>query len=181
MKEFWQSFIARFQTTHGKEEQLSASLCGSFDTSNFGKFSSNNCIFEENYTSLSAQNSSQIKAESLKTGYNKFYFTNFAVVATLFVSIIFMFFVQFKVEALQDEIAQIEVQIADYKDEIQLLEVEWVYLTRPARLRELSARYLQENNYALASQIKNEEQLEKYYLVNYQKSEEQEMAQVQSF
>ena len=85
-------------------------------------------------------------------------------------SIITTFMVQFGVESLQDEIAKTESEIATYEDEIQLLEVEWVYLTRPERLRELATRYLQNNGYALASQIKNEEQLEKYHYATYQNS-----------
>jgi hypothetical protein len=107
---------------------------------------------------------------------NKYYLTNAAVVATLILSIVFMFFVQFGVENLQNNISKIESEIADHKDEIQLLEVEWVYLTRPERLRDLSARYLQNNSYAFANQIKNEEQMEKYHLVNYRKAAAQEVA-----
>jgi len=83
-----------------------------------------------------------------------------------------MFFVQFKVENLQEKITQSEEEIAFYQDEIQLLEVEWVYLTRPERLRILASRYLQDNGYALVSQIKDSNQMEKFYLANYQKYEE---------
>ena len=84
-----------------------------------------------------------------------------------------MFGVQFRVEALQDEMLKAEGEISAYEDNIQLLEVEWVYLTRPERLRVLSANYLKDNGYALASQIKNEDKMEKYYLANYQEVEEQ--------
>lgn len=69
-----------------------------------------------------------------------------------------------------------ESEIVAYEDEIQLLEVEWVYLTRPERLRTLASRYLQDNGYALASQIKDVDKLEQYYLVNYQKVESSGMA-----
>jgi hypothetical protein len=62
-------------------------------------------------------------------------------------------------------------QIIASEDEIQLLEVEWVYLTRPERLRQLASRYLQDNGYVLASQIKDSSKLEKYYLVSYKKYE----------
>jgi hypothetical protein len=102
---------------------------------------------------------------------NKFYFANCALVASVVLSILLMFVVQFKVEALQDGVLKTENEIAAYEDEIQLLEVEWVYLTRPERLRILASRYLQNNGYALASQIKDEEKLEKYYFANYQKVE----------
>ncbi len=102
---------------------------------------------------------------------NKFYFANCLLVASVICSIILMFLVQFKVEAMQDEMVRTESEIIAYEDEIQLLEVEWVYLTRPERLRTLASRYLQDNGYALASQIKDVDKLEQYYLVNYQKVE----------
>lgn len=101
---------------------------------------------------------------------NKYYFTNFALAFALIFAVILSFFVQFKVEKLQGEIANAQDEIAFFEDEIQILEVNWVYLTRPARLRELSAIYLQNNGYALASQIKNEEQVRNYHLINYQKT-----------
>ncbi len=112
---------------------------------------------------------------------NKFYLVNISVVATVILTIILMFIVQFKVEYLQDEVAKTEGEIAAFEDEIQLLEVEWVYLTRPERLRNLASRFLQDNSYMLASQIKEESKLEQYYLVNYKKSEEKEMALNQNF
>lgn len=87
-------------------------------------------------------------------------------------SIIIMFVVQAKVETLQDEILKTESEIALYQDQIQLLEVEWVYLTRPERLRILATNYLQNNGYALASQIKGIDKLEKYYLANHRNVED---------
>jgi hypothetical protein len=110
---------------------------------------------------------------------NKFHFANYAIVVSLFLSILLMFVVQFNVEALQDEITKAENEIAAYEDEIQLLEVEWVYLTRPERLRSLASNYLKNNGYALASQIKDEDKLEKYYFANYQKVESKQMAENQ--
>lgn len=104
---------------------------------------------------------------------NKFYFANCMLVASVVMSILLMFLVQFSVEALQDDMIRTESEISVFEDEIQLLEVEWVYLTRPERLRTLASRYLKDNGYALASQIKGEEALEQYYLANYQKSESQ--------
>ena len=79
-----------------------------------------------------------------------------------------MFFVQFKVENLQEKMAKDRQQISDYEDQIRLLEVEWVYLTRPERLRQISAKYLKNNGYALANQIKGEDDIEKIYSTNYQ-------------
>lgn len=87
-----------------------------------------------------------------------------------------MFVVQFKVEALHDEIVGAENEIIAYQDQIQLLDVEWVYLTRPERLRTLAATYLQDNGYALASQIKDMRDLEKYYLASYEKTEMDNLA-----
>jgi len=107
---------------------------------------------------------------------NKFYFANLLLVASVIFSIIFTFLVQFRVEGLQDDMVKTENEIIAYEDEIQLLEVEWVYLTRPERLRTLASRYLQDNGYALASQIKDADKLEQYYLVNYQKAEEKLLA-----
>lgn len=107
---------------------------------------------------------------------NKFYFSNIMLVATIFCSIVIMFTVQFKVEALQDEMSQAESDIVEYEDKIKLLEVEWVYLTRPERLRTLANIYLKDNGYTLASQIKETEKLEKYYLAIYQNSEAEEVA-----
>lgn len=106
----------------------------------------------------------------------KFYLTNSALIFGVIFSIILMFTVQFKVEALQDEISKAESEITAYQDQIQFLEVEWVYLTRPERLRTLAANYLQNSGYALASQIKNVDDLEKYYLATYQKSEVDKLA-----
>ena len=107
---------------------------------------------------------------------NKFYFANLLLVASVIFSIIFTFLVQFRVESLQDDMVKTENEIIFYEDEFQLLEVEWVYLTRPERLRTLASRYLQDNGYALASQIKDADKLEQYYLVNYQKAEEKLLA-----
>jgi hypothetical protein len=106
----------------------------------------------------------------------KFYLTNSALISGIIISIILMFAVQFKVESLQDEITNAENEIASYQDQIQFLEVEWVYLTRPERLRTLAANYLQDNGYALASQIKNVDDLEKYYLATYEKTEVDKLA-----
>lgn len=110
---------------------------------------------------------------------NNFYLANTVLISAIFFSIVLMFVVQFKVEMMQDEIAKTETDIVAYRDKIQLLEVEWVYLTRPERLRQLASHYLQNNGYALASQIKDADKLEHYYLVNYQKVESQDVALVE--
>ena len=71
---------------------------------------------------------------------HKFYFANLLLVASVIFSIIFTLLVQFRVEGLQDDMVKTENEIIAYEDEIQLLEVEWVYLTRPERLRTLASR-----------------------------------------
>lgn len=102
---------------------------------------------------------------------NKFYLANFSLATFLVLSIVVMFVVQFKVEALQDEMMRTKIEISAYEDELQLLEVEWVYLTRPERLRNLASRYLKDNSYILASQIKDRKKLEEFYFVNYKRFE----------
>lgn len=104
---------------------------------------------------------------------NKVYFLNFAMVSVALIAIAGTFYVQFKVEKLQDEIVSSQNQIAGYEDQIALLEVEWTYLTRPARIRSLAANYLKDNGYTLASQIKNGDEMEKFFASNSGSSETQ--------
>lgn len=104
---------------------------------------------------------------------NKLYFCNAMLVGSALASIVLAFTIQFKVEALQDKMVETQAQIAFYHDQISLLEVEWTYQTRPERLRDLSSRYLKDNGYTLASQIKNNDTMEKYYLASYQKKGEE--------
>ena len=73
---------------------------------------------------------------------NKIYFCNIMLATSVVASIIMAFTIQFKVENLQDKMVNMQTQIATYKDQISLLEVEWTYLTRPNRLRTLANRYL---------------------------------------
>jgi hypothetical protein len=102
---------------------------------------------------------------------SKYYFANILLVSVLLTSIVTMFHVQFKVENINDRIEKSKIEISVYEDKIQILEVEWVYLTRPGRLRDLASKYLTNNNYAQANQIKNEEMFEKFAIANYQKLE----------
>jgi hypothetical protein len=94
---------------------------------------------------------------------SKCYLVNSSLVGAVLLSIFIMFFIQFKVDNLQDKIAEIGVKVSSLDDEIRVLEVEWVYLTRPERLRSLSEKYLQNNSYIASNQIKDINSLEKYY------------------
>jgi cell division protein FtsL len=107
---------------------------------------------------------------------NKFYLTNFLLIIAILTSIVFMFMVQFKVEGLQDEMSTTESQIISYEDEIKLLEIEWSYLTRPERLRILAGKYLKDNSYTVAGQIKDVNKLGQYYLANYDKYQANQLA-----
>jgi hypothetical protein len=107
---------------------------------------------------------------------SKFYLCNFALVAVFVMVVVVNFMVQFKVESLQDKIEANKFEISSSKDQIALLEVEWAYLTRPSRIRELASKYLQDNSYSLASQIKSEEQMQDFYLANYKSEKVQELA-----
>jgi len=98
---------------------------------------------------------------------NKFYFFNSFVIASVIVAILTMFLVQFKVESLQSSISKTKQEITIYKDQIKMLDVEWAYLTRPERLRKLSSKYLENNSFVVANQIKDTAQLETQYFANY--------------
>jgi cell division protein FtsL len=74
-----------------------------------------------------------------------------------------VFYTQFKVEDLQDELMQTDAQISTYQDEMRMLEIEWTFLTRPERVRLLANKYLQDSGYALASQIKESSEIEGLY------------------
>jgi hypothetical protein len=111
---------------------------------------------------------SKIENISLTT---KRYLLNIALSFGVLCSIILMFMIPFKVDNLQDQAKKIDAQIFSFEDEIRVLEVEWVYLTRPQRLRKLSRRYLKNNNYIAANQIKNPADLEKYYIAALHKQE----------
>ncbi|MFT6106730.1 MAG: hypothetical protein ACJA0S_000914 [Rickettsiales bacterium] len=102
----------------------------------------------------------------------KRYLLNGSLALGVLLSIILMFFIGFKVENLQDQAKRIDTQIFAFEDEIRVLEVEWVYLTRPQRLRELSKRYLKNNTYISANQIKDPEILEKYSIAALKKQED---------
>ncbi len=110
------------------------------------------------------------KIENLSKA-TKCYLINFCLVLAVLLSIALMFFIQFKVDNLQDQVSKIDAKIADVSDEISVLEVEWVYVTRPERLRSLSERFLQNNGYIASSQVKDTEILQKYYTASLRRQE----------
>ena len=98
---------------------------------------------------------------------NKHYFFNAIMIFGVIFSIIIMFVIQFKYDGMQDSINLTKSQISDQEDEIRLLEVEWVYLNQPDRLRKISAEFLKENGYALANQIMDENYINTIEYANY--------------
>ncbi len=107
---------------------------------------------------------------------NKFYLFNFTIITVFIAVVTSNFIVQFKVESLQENIRGFELQISDYKKQINNLEIEWTYLTRPSRVRALADEYLQDTGYSLASQIKSGEEMSQVFAKNYEKSLEQYLA-----
>jgi hypothetical protein len=93
----------------------------------------------------------------------RFYFFNILIVAMLIGSAFFMFAVQFKADELSKKIGEIDKKIFSYQEKIQLLEIEWTYLNRPERLRNLSRIYIKNNNYVFAQQIKNFQEFAEYH------------------
>ncbi len=73
-----------------------------------------------------------------------------------------MFFVQFKVDKLKSNLANVNSKIYLYEERIQLLEVEWTYLTRPERIRNLANLYLKNNQNLMVQQVKNINQIAQY-------------------
>ncbi len=117
-----------------------------------------------------------IKIAKTKTAsLRKFYTTNILLAFGIIFSICLMFYAQYKVDKLQNRIDLVQRQIDDYKNEIKLLNVEWVYLTRPDRLRFLSGKYLKNNKNIIFAQVKDHDTLEKFYLANLRKHNQQEL------
>jgi cell division protein FtsL len=116
------------------------------------------------------------KFENLSLTTKRYLLNSFLTLAVL-LSISMMFFIQLKVDNLQDQAKEVDAQISALEDDIRVLQVEWVYLTRPERLRTLSERYLQNNDHIAANQIKDPEILEKYYIATLRKQENVSMNQ----
>ena len=84
------------------------------------------------------------------------YLFHFGLFFTVLFSACLVFYMQFKYDGLQEQISLSKNEIAEYQDQIRLLEIEWVYLTRPERLRQLTEKFLQDNQYMLASQVQED-------------------------
>lgn len=105
-----------------------------------------------------------------KKNNQRFYAFNFALIFTLIFAIVMNFVVQFKVEGLQDGVKSFEVEISEYDKQLDNLEVEWAFLTRPSRLRSLSEKYLTENIQTQVAQIKSDVQIQKFFASNHKLS-----------
>jgi hypothetical protein len=58
-------------------------------------------------------------------------------------SLLFIVFqVSFSVQATEQEISRLQQQLRQEREAMHVLEAEWAYITRPDRLAELAARYL---------------------------------------
>lgn len=118
-----------------------------------------------------------MKSVNFNTQKKRYLFNTSLVGAVLF-SMGLMFFVQFHVDNLQDKVSEIDTKISAADDEIRVMEVEWVYLTRPERLRILSSKYNQDSRYIASNQIKDTIQLERYYTSSLEKAQEKSVAMV---
>lgn len=112
-----------------------------------------------------------VEAETQISHIRRFYLNNFLMVFGVIFSVCLMFFVQFTVDDLQEKIDLVQIEIDDYQDEIKMLNVEWYYLTRPDRLRFLSAQYLTDKQNIAFSQVKDFNKLEQYALASLEKYE----------
>jgi len=108
-----------------------------------------------------------------------YYISNMVMASLVIMSICLMFYVQFKVDNIQDQVSEVDNKIIAYEDEIGVLEVEWVYLTRPERLRILSQKYLENNDYIASNQVKDVSKLERYSLSKLEEYETKQLAMSQ--
>ena len=99
------------------------------------------------------------------------YIVNFCVAMAIIFSICLTFYVQFKVDMMQNKVNMAELQIEDYNQDLKLLNVEWIYLTRPERIRKLSNKYLNKNQIIAYYQVKSYEEMQKFYMANLKKYE----------
>ena len=111
----------------------------------------------------------------------RYYINNLLLSLAVISSICLLFFVQFKVDNLQDKVDVVQSQIHDYEADLKLLDVEWAYLTRPDRLRFLASKYLQDNGNIAFNQVRNYQKLERFYSANLKRKEDERMSVSLSF
>lgn len=73
--------------------------------------------------------------------------------ALLALSVFALFQVKYKVQNLNRDLAEIQRQTMSDKQAIHVLNAEWAYLNRPARLKQLADRYLN-LHYVNVAQVK---------------------------
>jgi hypothetical protein len=83
------------------------------------------------------------------------------------------------VDNLHANVKSFEVKISDYKKQINNLEIEWAFLTRPSRLRDLSGKYLTNTANMKIAQIKSDVQMGQFFIANYEKSKTRQFALVE--
>lgn len=111
--------------------------------------------------------------KNCKTNIRNNYLLNSVAAIILTLSICFTFYVQFKVDMMQNKITAAHSKIAAYEKDLKLLDIEWTYLTRPDRVRKLSKKYLKNNQIINYSQVKNFSDMRQFYLVNLKKRQEE--------
>lgn len=53
-----------------------------------------------------------------------------------------LFHVKYKVHSLEEDLRRLNASILEEQEQLHVLEAEWAYLNRPARLERLTAKYL---------------------------------------
>lgn len=114
--------------------------------------------------------------QELALAINKFYLFNFILFLALITVVASSFVIQFKVENLQNRLEVGRSEIIEKQDKISMLEVEWAYLTRPSRIRSLASKFLSNEGYSVAAQIKTQQQMNEFYIANYKSEKRQEFA-----
>ncbi len=111
--------------------------------------------------------------KNCKTNIRNNYLLNSVAAIILIFSICFTFYVQFKVDMMQNKLVSAQLEIEYYQKDLKLLNIEWTYLTRPDRIRKLSKQYLKDNQIIRYSQVKDFKDMRQFYLTNLKKHQKQ--------
>lgn len=76
-------------------------------------------------------------------------------IVMFFLSIVGLFKIKLHVQSLNRELIKIKSEINLVQSDIKVLQAEWSYLNNPKRLASLVKKYLKNNSFILASQVKN--------------------------